>query len=252
MKFVTLALALLLAVGSQAASLQADAPSDLEHIRASLDMFLGQVKDSALKALSSLDDTEYKELKESLSQHIETGHTQLKALQGKVSPMTDSVVATITDATADMRTAIVADIETMKTQIGPQFDKVKEVVTKHIDEYRTMMQPIVTEYQARHTAEMEKLKTQLEPLVEQLRAKVATNVEETKTAMMPVVEGVREKIIERLETVKTSLVPYLAEYKEQMQQYASSVPSMSADEMKKKFATIIEELKTKIQPFVEG
>merc|ERR1711976_635522 len=68
MKFAALALALLLAVGSHAASLQADAPSDLQHARALLDMFLTQMRDSANKALDQLDGTEYSEYKATVSQ----------------------------------------------------------------------------------------------------------------------------------------------------------------------------------------
>lgn len=49
--------------GSQGAALQADAPSQLAHVRAAMDVYLTQVKDSAKRALDQLDDTEYKELK---------------------------------------------------------------------------------------------------------------------------------------------------------------------------------------------
>ena len=49
--------------GSHAASMQADAPSKLQHIRAAMDMYLVQVKDSANKALDQLDGTDYSDLK---------------------------------------------------------------------------------------------------------------------------------------------------------------------------------------------
>ncbi|WP_165453963.1 hypothetical protein, partial [Hyunsoonleella flava] len=100
MKFVALALALLLAVGSQAASLQADAPApptQLAHIRAAMDMYLTQVKDAATKALDGLDGTEYTELKLTLTGHLDNMYNQLKTLQASVSPMTDSVFTTIAD-----------------------------------------------------------------------------------------------------------------------------------------------------------
>ncbi|WP_289449418.1 hypothetical protein, partial [Klebsiella pneumoniae] len=136
MKFVALALALLLAVGSQAASLQADAPSQLAHLRAALDVYLTQVKDSANRALDQLDDTEYKELKASLSQRLETMHTQIKALQGSVSPVTDNIVATISDATADFRTSVMNDIDALKADLEPKRIALRDVINKHIEEYR--------------------------------------------------------------------------------------------------------------------
>lgn len=46
-----------------ASLLQADAPSQLAHVRAAMDVYLTQVKDSAKRALDQLDDAEYKELK---------------------------------------------------------------------------------------------------------------------------------------------------------------------------------------------
>lgn len=90
MKFVALALAVLLAVGefkkqsfqnpgirctcltfffstvtlgSQAASLQADAPSQLAQIRSAIDVYMTQAKDGAIKALDQLDGTQYEEMK---------------------------------------------------------------------------------------------------------------------------------------------------------------------------------------------
>lgn len=49
--------------GSQAASLQADAPTQLEHARAALDVVLLSFKDSTKNIVNSLSDEEYGELK---------------------------------------------------------------------------------------------------------------------------------------------------------------------------------------------
>ncbi|MEN3124196.1 hypothetical protein, partial [Janibacter sp. LM] len=108
MKFVALALALL-AVGSHAAFLQADAPSQLDQIRSAVDLYLTQVKDGATKALDNLDGAEYSAIKTTLTERIDQLYTQIKELQKTVSPITDNVVATISDATADFRTAVTED-----------------------------------------------------------------------------------------------------------------------------------------------
>ncbi|MCI4390654.1 hypothetical protein PGIGA_G00125090 [Pangasianodon gigas] len=63
MKFVALVLAVLLAAGCQARFLQADAPSQYEHIRAAVVTYLGQVKETAQKAIDHLDDAEFKDYK---------------------------------------------------------------------------------------------------------------------------------------------------------------------------------------------
>ncbi|XP_035536036.1 LOW QUALITY PROTEIN: apolipoprotein A-I-like [Morone saxatilis] len=255
MKFAALALALLLAVGSHAASLQADAPSQLAHVRAAMDVYLTQVKDSANKALDQLDDTEYKELKATLSQRLEDMYNQVKTLQGAVSPMTDSVVSTISDATAEFRASVLADIEALKADLAPKQVQLKEVIDKHISEYRTLMDPILTEYYAKHTADMEALKLKMEPIVEELRTKISTNVEETKTALMPIVESVRDKLQERLESLKAMASPYVEEYKEQLKQAYNQAQNINADEittLKDKITPLAEEVKAKLQEIFEA
>ncbi|XP_023256300.1 apolipoprotein A-IV [Seriola lalandi dorsalis] len=255
MKFVALALALLLAVGSQAASLQADAPSQLAHLRAVMDIYLTQVKDSANRALDQLDDTEYKELKTSLSQRLDVMYNQIKAMQGAVSPVTDQVVATISDATADLRTTVLNDIESLKAEIEPKRAELRDVINKHIDEYRTQMQPIISEYYSKHTADMEALRVKLEPVVEELRQKVATNLDETKTALMPIVEAVRNKLSERLETLKDMASPYVEEYKDQLKQAYSQAQNINTDELtalKEKITPLAEDVRVKLQAIFEA
>ncbi|XP_026155183.1 apolipoprotein A-I-like [Mastacembelus armatus] len=254
MKFVALALALLLAVGSQAASLQADAPSSLAHARAAVDVYLIQAKESVNNALAQLDDAEYKELKTKISQGLDNLHTQIKTLQGSVSPITDNVVSTIADATADFRASVMADIESVKAELQPKYTKLREVIDKHLEEYRTTLDPIVTEYYTKHMAEMETLKTKLEPVLEDLRTKMTTNIEETKTALMPIVETTRAKIQARLENLREMINPYVEEYKEQVKQAVSQAQAVSTDDltaMREKIAPLAEEIKNKFQSIFE-
>ncbi|AWO99325.1 Apolipoprotein AI isoform 6 [Scophthalmus maximus] len=243
MKFVALTLALLLAVGSQAASLQADAPSQLEHARVVMDLYLTQVKESAKKALDQLDDTEYKTLKESMSLRLDDLHAQIKVLQGAVSPVTDSVVSTIVDATADFQASVINDINTLKAELEPKRLELKEVLENHIADYRLQLEPIIKEYFEKHTTEMEALKIRLEPIVEQMRAKVATNVEETKAVLMPMVESVRSKLTERLDSLRQIVSPYVDEYKEQLKKAYGQAQSISPED--------IQALKDKVTPMAE-
>ncbi|XP_040046834.1 apolipoprotein A-I [Gasterosteus aculeatus] len=250
MKFVALALALLLAVGSHAASLQADAPSQLDHVRAAMDVYLTQVKESAKKALDHLDDAEYKDLKDRLSQRIEDMHVQVKALQGSVSPITDSVVSTIADATSDFRASVMADIEALKADLAPKRAALKEVIDRHVDQYRTILEPIISEYSAKHSADMEALRGKMQPIVADLQNKVSVNVEETKAALIPIVEAVRTKLSERLEQLKTMVGPYVEEYKDQMRsayQQAQGVKAEDLAALREKIAPLAEDIKVKMQ-----
>ncbi|XP_056296563.1 apolipoprotein A-Ib [Pseudoliparis swirei] len=254
MKFVALALALLLAVGSHAASLQADAPSQLAHIRAAMDVYLTQVKDSANKALDHLDDTEYKELKMRLSERIEDMHAKLRTLQGAVSPVTDNVVATIADATSDFRASVISDIDNLKAKLEPKRVALKAVIDRHIEQYRAALEPIITEYSAKHAADMEVLRAKLDPIIEDLRLKVANNVEETKTALMPIVEAVRAKLSERLEQLKMMVSPYVEEYKDQMKMAYDQAQGISADDLtalREKIQPLAEDVKMKLNAIFE-
>ncbi|XP_041850652.1 apolipoprotein A-I-like [Melanotaenia boesemani] len=248
MKFVALALAVLLAVGSQAASLQADAPSQLAHIRSVADIYMTQVKEGAIKALEQLDDTPYQELKATLVQRLETLHAQIKTLQTSVSPMTDSVVSTVSDATADFRAKLTADIEQLKTELEPKRAKLMEVIEKHLEEYRTHMEPIIQEYHAKHTADMEALRAKMEPIVAELRQKMSTNIDETRAALMPMVEAVRTKLVERLENLKEMATPYVDEYKEQLKTAYGQAQSFKTDDLaalREKIAPLAEDIKAK-------
>ncbi|CAK6974944.1 apolipoprotein A-I-like [Scomber scombrus] len=254
MKFVALALALLLAVSCQGASLQADAPSQLAHVRAAMDVYLTQVKDSAKRALDQLDDAEYKELKDQVSQRLEDMHTQIKALQVSVAPVTDSVVKTIADATAGLRASLEADFETLKAELEPKRAALREVIERHVQDYQTQLEPVITEYYAKHTAEMDALRTRMEPIVEELRAKVATNLEETKAAALPIVEALRTKISERLEELKGMAKPYVDEYKDQMKQAYDQARGVKAEDLsalREKIAPLAEEVKGKLQQMAE-
>ncbi|KAK9520549.1 hypothetical protein VZT92_020427 [Zoarces viviparus] len=249
MKFVALTLALLLAVGSQAATLQNDAPTQLAHARSVMNMYLDQVKESATRALDQLDDTEHKELKARLSTRIDDMYTQIKAMQAAAAPVTDNVVNTIAEATAEFRASVNADIEALKVDLEPKRAALREVVNRHIELYRVALEPIITEYSAKHSADMEVLKGKLEPIVEDLRTKIATNVEETKAALIPIVESVRAKLSERLEQVKVMVGPYVEEYKDQMKQAYDQVQSVKPEDLtalREQIAPLVEDIKVKL------
>ncbi|XP_041796720.1 LOW QUALITY PROTEIN: apolipoprotein A-Ib [Chelmon rostratus] len=254
MKFAVLALALLLAVGSQAASLQADAPSQLAQIRSAVDVYMTQVKDGAKRALDQLDDTEYSQLKAEIVQHLDDVHNQIKSLQSAISPMTDSVIGTLADATSDVRASLVNDVDTMRTDLQEKRAALETVIAKHVEEYRKQIEPFVQEQMTRHRAQMEELKTRLEPFMEELRGKIATNVEETKTALMPIVEAVKAKITERVENVRAMAAPYVQEYQEQARSAYAQAKTMDASkltDMQAKIAPLAEDIKAKLQSMFE-
>lgn len=210
---------------------------------------MNQVKDSAKKALDQLDNTEYTALKESLAGRLDETYQQIKVLQSAVSPVTDSVVSTIAEATADFRNSVIDDINTLKVDLEPKRVALQEVLDRHIEQYRLALGPIINEYSRKSTANMEAMKAELEPIVEEMRAKVAVNVEETKAALIDIVEAVRAKFGERLESLRLTVSPYVEEYKEQMKQAYNQAQSIKPEDLaalKEKITPMAEDIKAKI------
>lgn len=187
--------------------------------------------------------------RERLAQRVDDIHSQIKTLQGSVSPVTDTVVATISDATNDLRTSIQNDFKTLQDETAAQRQHLREVVEKHLNEYRTLLQPIVDEYQAKHKEEMDALKLKLDPVMEQLNKKIAVNVEETKSALVPIVDRVHTKLAEYIEQIKAAVNPYVTEYKEELRDTYNRAMSLTSDDinvMKDKIDPIVEEIKEKV------
>uniref|UniRef100_A0A8C7UZ32 Apolipoprotein A-I-1 n=1 Tax=Oncorhynchus mykiss TaxID=8022 RepID=A0A8C7UZ32_ONCMY len=216
MKFLALALTILLAAGTQAFPMQADAPSQLEHVKAALSMYIAQVKLTAQRSIDLLDDTEYKEYKMQLTQSLDNLQQYADATSQSLAPYSEAFGTQLTDATAAVRAEVMKDVEELRSQLEPKRAELKEVLDKHIDEYRKKLEPLIKEHIELRRTEMEAFRAKMEPIVEELRAKVAINVEETKTKLMPIVEIVRAKLTERLEELRTLAAPYAEEYKEQM------------------------------------
>ncbi|CAL8360711.1 unnamed protein product [Merluccius merluccius] len=255
MKFVALALALLLAVGSHAASLEIDPPTQLAHMRAAVRMYLDQVKQSCSKSLVYLDGTDYEQYKVQLSNSLDNLHSTLLNAQGEAAPYTDAFVRQMTEVTKDVRTTIMADVDALSAAVAPQREALKTVVDKHIEEYRKLIDPVIVEYSNAHRAQMENLKTTIDPMMEQLSIAVAKNVEETKTALMPLVETVRAKLNERLEGLKNLASPYVEEYKEQITKALTDAKEVASTldigEIKEKVRPQMEAIQEKASPLIE-
>ncbi|KAL2096085.1 hypothetical protein ACEWY4_008233 [Coilia grayii] len=246
MKVVALALTILLVAGTQARSLQADAPSPLQHVRSAALLYLHQVKETAQKALVHLDDTEFKDHKAKISEALDKMVSYIEAASAQLAPTTDAFATQALELTAGLRATIRADIDELKKTLEPKREELRQVLQKHLDEYREKLEPILTEYQTKHKAEMEALKVKLEPVVQELRTRVEANVEETKSKLVPIIEAIRSKLSERLEEIKTMVAPYVEEYREQLSHTFTELSEQMA-----KNDGLSEELKTKLYAVYE-
>uniref|UniRef100_A0AAY5L3Z8 Apolipoprotein A-I n=1 Tax=Esox lucius TaxID=8010 RepID=A0AAY5L3Z8_ESOLU len=262
MKFVSLALSLLLAVGSQARAVQSDAPSQLEHIKAAATVYLTRVKETAEKTLEHLDGTQYAEYNTGhiavppppllnshspprlkLSESFDRLHEYTQTASQTLTPYGDAFTAQFLEATKQAREKVMADVEDLRTRLEPKREELRQVLQKHIDEYREKLDPVLQEYISKNQGDMEALRVKLQPLVEEMRAKVQVNVEETKSKLLPIVEVVRTKLTENLEELKNMASPYAAEYKEHLVK--------AVDDVKKNVSPHTADLQSKLEPYFE-
>lgn len=187
--------------------------------------------------------------RERLAQRVDGIHARIKTLQSNISPVTDTVVATISDATSELRTNIQNDFKTLQEETAAQRAHLRAVVEKHLEEYRELLQPVVSEYQAKHRAEMDALKHKLEPVMEELNKKIAFNVEETKNALAPITEKLYAKMVQYVEQIKETVNPYVTEYKEALRETYNQAASLSTDDlnaMQEKITPLVDEIKERV------
>uniref|UniRef100_A0A9J7YW61 Apolipoprotein A-Ib n=1 Tax=Cyprinus carpio carpio TaxID=630221 RepID=A0A9J7YW61_CYPCA len=239
MRFVVLALAVLLA-GCQARFLQDQPPSQLEHLKSALQLYADQMKQSAHKTLTHLDDTEFADYKEFLGQSVDNLHGYFQNGFQAITPIGDQVL----EATKDTREKLVKDVEELRKKIEPMRAELRQVLEKHLQEYRDELKPFVEEYLTKHQKFLEEMRIKLEPVVKSLREKFGPNWEETKSKLMPILEAVREKVAEHLQDLKKLLEPYMQDYREQMEKGAQEFrQSVKSGELRKKMNELGEEVK---------
>ncbi|XP_041667344.1 apolipoprotein A-I-like [Cheilinus undulatus] len=206
MKYLSLALALLLAVGSQTAPMPTDDVSTaLNHVRRVMDDILSEIEVQFQKALEGVEDPNQRSL---LGGKIQERFRMIRQDLGAVQSQTDGAL----EATRDMRQAVTQQFKSLADDLRPKLLHLKEVVDRHMDEYRSILEPIAQDYNARRTTEMENLRAQMEPIIERL----ASNIEETKSALMPIVEFVSAKGHEWLQNLREAASPYIEEYRDQI------------------------------------
>ncbi|XP_035808215.2 apolipoprotein A-Ib [Amphiprion ocellaris] len=224
MKFA--ALVLLLAVGSQAASLQADAPDQIAQFRAKL-------KEGAIRVLAPLDGTTYKANKDHA---IEVADSRL----GQAIEMGQTAFSAASDATAGIRGTIVSDIQKLQADLADQAEKVRENVLKHVQDYIAALTPLKEHLESKK-ADIEELKAKVTSVVENIGEKVPTNWEETRGSLMPIVQKVKDQLTVRGQEARAQIEPYVKEYMETAQGYIENPGD--------KAAPALEELKTKLSTY---
>ncbi|XP_016117286.1 apolipoprotein A-I-1-like, partial [Sinocyclocheilus grahami] len=169
--------------GCQARFQQDEPPSQLEHVKSAFQVYADQLKQSAHKALTHLDDTEFKDYKEFLGQSVDNLHGYFQDGFQTISPFSTQML----DATKDRREKLIKDVEELRKKIEPMRKELRQVLEKHFQEYSDELKPFFEEYSAKQRQHMEEMKTKLEPVVKSLKEKIGTNWEETKSKLVPII-----------------------------------------------------------------
>lgn len=248
MKFVALALAVLLAAGCQARFLQADAPSQYEHIRAAVVTYLGQVKDTALKAIDHLDDSEFKDYKARLHQGLESIETTLKSASESLAPVREGIGPQIVEGLSGVRERVSHDLEELRKELEPKREELRRVVLKHLEEYREKLEPVMKEYSEKNRKQVDEFRAKFEPVIKELQEKIKVNVEETKSKLTPIVETLRNKLTKGLEELKATFGPHALEYREQIEGIFTELRhKYETGELQQKLKNLGEELRPQLK-----
>ncbi|KAB5535568.1 hypothetical protein PHYPO_G00119180 [Pangasianodon hypophthalmus] len=248
MKIVALVLAVLLAAGCQARFLQADAPSQYEHIRAAVVTYLGQVKETAQKAIDHLDDAEFKDYKARLTQGLDNIETLLKSASESLAPVREGIGPQIVEAFSGVRERVSHDLEELRKELEPKREQLRQVVKKHLDEYREKLEPVMKEYCEKNRQQVEEFRAKFEPVIKELQEKIKVNVEETKSKLTPIVETIRDKLTKGLEELKATFGPHAQEYREQIEGVFTELRQKYENgELQQKLKNLGEELRPQLQ-----
>ncbi|XP_017569343.2 apolipoprotein A-I-like [Pygocentrus nattereri] len=142
MKVVVLALTLLLALGSHAHTLQADASSQQENYKAAAMVYLDQVKAHVSKALEHLEGTEYDQYKQKVTESLDKLQQYAETTSRSLSPYTTHLM----DSANQMHEHILSELENLHSKLVPIANEYKEHVLKAVED--------VKEKLAFHTAEL--------------------------------------------------------------------------------------------------
>ncbi|KAK3534291.1 hypothetical protein QTP86_012139 [Hemibagrus guttatus] len=243
-----LTLAFLLASGCQANFVQADAPSQYEHIRAGVVTYLNQVKQTAQKAIDQLDDAEFKDYKARLTKGLEAIESVITNTAESLAPVRSGIGPQIVEMFSATREKISNDIAEMQKELEPKCQELRTVLKKHLEEYRALMEPALKEYSEKNSQVVEEFRAKFEPIAKDLQEKIKVNLEETKSKLTPIVEIIRNKLTKVLEDLKETYGPHVQEYREQIESVITDLrQKYESGQLQERLKHLADELRPKLQ-----
>lgn len=248
MKFVALALTILLAAGCQARNLQADAPSQGEQVKAVILMYLKQVKDIAQGSLKELKSAEHEKQRTLATDALDTVYNYLTRAVETIIPASEPIYEQFMVMTSQQR----AEMKELREALTPKVLELRDTLMKHMAEYSEKLKPFLREYISAKRDEMIAMKQKLDPLISDLTPIVKHNLEETKTKLMPIVQAVHAKVAGGIEESKSTVFAYLEETREQMEKTVTSLrEKLQSEAFRTKMFEHQEKVKVAIQNMIK-
>jgi len=207
MRFVVLALAVVLAIGADAAS--------IDPYREQVQARLATVKQSLDRILDKFEGTELAPYKAPIKEKLEAVQTYLQMAQQSVAPKTDAMYTQILDATKDVRESVSADMTQLQSSLDPKILALRTGLEEHIKEYMATVKDVMTTQMTKQQALMAEMQPQWGPVLEKLRADIATNWEETRERLRPINDDIASFVSKYAQMAHGMVAPYYQEFRDQ-------------------------------------
>ncbi|XP_075892113.1 uncharacterized protein LOC142895163 [Nelusetta ayraudi] len=236
MKFAVLALTLLLAVASQAATVPEE-PSDIQQRFTGFKSMVAQVKGVLDRTIAASPDAEQLQTPSALSDGLGMLLAQLQEHE-------EGIVASIS-AGHEMVSQMTGAGE-LSGELDAAVGNLDGIFRAHLAEYNILLKPIVADFKKMS----EGFRDLAAPKIASLRDEFRTNAEETLNALGPVVRTVLKMVA----NFRDSVSVYVDEYKRNMEGVQTMYESLSEAEKlkrKKEIEAIANDIVLKIQKIYE-
>jgi len=239
MRFVVLALAVVLAIGADAASL--DAARDTVRQR------LTSAKASLDRILDQFDGTDMAEYKAPLKEKLAAVESYLQVAQESMAPRSDAMFAQVMDSTKDFRDSVSADVTSLQAQLDPKVAALRGVVEQHIKEYVATVKDVLSMQMTKQSELMTEMQPKWGPVLTKLRGDIATNWEETRDKLRQINDNIAEYVSKYAQMAQTIATPYVQEFRDQAAQGISKARTADTKVVETKVKELIDALQAMTQ-----
>jgi len=239
MRFVVLALAALLAIGAESAS--------LDVARENVKQRLTVVKASLDRILDNFDGTELAEYKAPIKAKLDAVQTYLQAAQESMAPRSDAMYTQVMESTKDFRETVSADMTAMQADLEPKVAALKDVLDQHLKEYMATVKDVLATHMNKQNALITEMQPQWDPVLTKVRGDIATNWEETKEKLRAINDKIAEYASKYAQMTHSMVAPYISEFRDQAVQGINKAREADTKAVEAKLRELFDAVQAMIQ-----